>query len=163
MDLKFKTMKKLFITAAIATMFSVTAFADGGKKTTETSEKNVSYAALSQFKNDFRSADDVLWTVTSNCQKVSFTDNNIDYTAFYSLNGEYLGLTEKVDYKALPAVAQKEIADDYTGYTVSSVIKYKTQGTTEPVVYFVDVKNAASEVVLKVTPDQNVAFFQKVK
>jgi len=164
MDLKFKTMKKLFITAAIATMFSVTAFADGGKKAAvKTSEKSVSYAALNQFKTDFRSADDVVWTVTSNCQKVSFTANNTDYTAFYDFNGEYLGLTQNVAYTTIAPSVRKKIADTYKGYVVSEVIKYETQGADEPVVYFVDVKSAASEVVLKVTPDESIAFFKKIK
>ncbi|MDB5115066.1 MAG: hypothetical protein JWQ79_558 [Mucilaginibacter sp.] len=158
-------MKKLFITAAIATMFSVTAFADGGKKaaTTASSEKYVTYTALNQFKSDFRSADNVLWTVTANCQKVSFTDNNIDYTAFYSLSGDYLGVTENVDYKTLTAVVKTKIAESYKGYTVKSVIKFTTQSTDEPVVYFVDVATATSDVVLKVTPFDTVSFFKQVK
>lgn len=157
-------MKKLFITAAIATMFSVTAFADGGKKTTTvTSEKSVTYAALNQFKSDFKDADNIVWTVTPNCQKVSFVDNDISYTAFYSTAGDYLGLTQHVDYSAIAPSVRKTIADSYKGYEVSNVIKYETQGTEEPVVYFVDVKSASSEVILKVTPEQSLVYFQKVK
>jgi hypothetical protein len=157
-------MKKLFITAAIATMFSVTAFADGGKKTTTgTSEANVSHVVLNQFNVDFTDAANVAWALTPNCQKVDFTVSDVKYTAFYSLSGDYLGLTQNVDYKVLPASTQKEIAEKYKGYAVSEVIKYQTQKTDEPLVYFVDVKKADSEIVLKVTPNQNVAFFQQVK
>jgi hypothetical protein len=157
-------MKKLFITAAIATMFSVTAFADGGKKTTvETGENNISHSVLNQFSADFRDAANVEWKLTTNCQKVSFTVNDVKYTAFYNLSGDYLGLTQDVDYKVIPAGVKKEIAEKYKGYAVNEVIKYETQGGDEPVVYFVDVKNAASEVVLKVTPNENISFFQKIK
>ncbi|MDB5031574.1 hypothetical protein [Mucilaginibacter sp.] len=157
-------MKKLFITAAIATMFSLTAFADGGKKpSTEASEKNVTLAALNQFKSDFKSADNVLWTVTPSCQKVSFVDNNKDYTAFYSLSGDYLGVTQDVAYTTLAASVRTKIAKNYQGYKISDVIKYDTRNIEEPVVYFVAVKNDASEIVLKVTDDNNISYFKRVK
>ena len=42
-------MKKLFITAAIATMFSASVFADGTKKAK--TEVNVSYTVLNQFNS----------------------------------------------------------------------------------------------------------------
>ena len=157
-------MKKLFITAAIATMFSVTAFADGGKKaTTESSEKNVSYVALNEFKNSFTGAENVSWTVTNSFQKVSFTENNTEFTAFYDLNGNYVGLTQNVAFSTLAPSAKKGISETYKGYAVSSVIKYATSESDEPVVYFVDLKNAASEVVVKVSADNNVAYFKTVK
>ena len=156
-------MKKLFITAAIATAFSVAAFADGGKKTTEKSEASVSSVVLNQFNVDFSDAANVAWALTPNCQRVDFTVNDTKYTAFYSLSGSYLGLTQNVDYKVIPASTKKEIAEKYKDYAVSEVIKYETQKADEPVVYFVDVKKADSEIVLKVTPNQNIAFFQQVK
>jgi hypothetical protein len=157
-------MKKLFITAAIATMFSVTAFADGGKKVkADTGDKTITHFVLNQFDSDFRDAANVVWTVTPNTQKADFTVADAKYTAFYNLNGDYLGLTQEVDYKVIPASVKKEIADKYAAYAVSQVIKYETQNSAEATVYFVDVKNAESELVLKVTPNQNIAFFQKIK
>ena len=157
-------MKKLFITAAIATMFSMTAFADGGKKaTTESSEKYVSYTALNEFKSTFKGADNVLWTVTANCQKVSFSENNTDYTAFYDLSGQYLGLTQNVAYSTIAPSAKKEILESYKGYVVSNVIKYTTSEADEPVVHFIDLKNATSEIVVKVTPNNSVSYFKTVK
>ena len=164
MDLKFKTMKKLFITAAIATMFSVTAFADGGKKaTTETSEKGITFSALNHFKSDFKSADNVVWTTTANCQKVTFVENNVSYTAFYNLGGEYLGVTRALPFEMLAPSVKKEITEKYKAYTVSSVIQYKTQDSDEAVVYFVDVKSTDSEIVLKVSANEVVSFFKTVK
>jgi hypothetical protein len=157
-------MKKLFITAAIATMFSVTAFAaDGGKKTTTaTGEANVSYTVVDRFNTDFSDAKNVTWSVTSNCQKVSFTIDAAPMTAFYNLNGEYLGLTEDVDFSTLAKSAKAEIATNYKGYAVNEVIKYNTE-TSDALVYFVDLKSAASEIVLQVTPAGSVSFFKKVK
>lgn len=155
-------MKKLFITAAIATMFSVTAFADGGKKAKAEGEKNVSYTVLNQFAADFEDASNVVWTVTPNCQKVDFVSEGAKYTAFYDFAGTYLGLTQEVSLSTLPEATRKEVAAKYADYTVNHVIKYQTQGT-EPLVYFIDVQKAGKEVVLKAVPREGVSFFQTIK
>ena len=63
----------------------------------------------------------------------------------------------------MPESIKQKIAKEYNGYEISSVIKYKTQGAAEPVVYFVDLKNAASELVVKITPDKSIAFYEQVK
>jgi len=162
MDLKFKTMKKLFITAAIATMFSVTAFADGGKKAKAEGEKNVSYTALNKFSSEFGNASNVVWTVTPNCQKVEFLTESGKYTAFYDLDGEYLGRTQEISILLLPEANRKEIKAKYSDYTVSHVIQYENT-SAEPLVYFVDLVKAGKEVVLKAAPNQGLAFFQAIK
>ena len=162
MDLKFKTMKKLFITAAIATMFSVTAFADGGKKAKAEGEKNVSYTALNKFSAEFENASNVVWTVTPNCQKVEFLTESGKFTAFYDLDGDYLGRTQEVSILLLPEANRKEIKAKYADYTVSHVIQYQNT-TSEPLVYFIDLVKGDKEVVLKAVPNESLAFFQAIK
>ena len=163
-DLKFKTMKKLFITAVTAIMFSVTAFAAEGTKTFITGEENVSYTALNSFKAEYRDAKEPAWTVTSNTQKVTFKLDGVQMTAFYSLGGDYMGTTQDVAYKVIPADAQKTIATKYTGYAVSEVIKYENIDTDAvPTVYFVDLKKGTSEILLKVSAGEGVSFFKTVK
>jgi|ERR1700761_1626756 len=154
-------MKKLFITAAIATLFSVAAFAGNGKQNGD--EDNVTYNALNDFKADFKSADNAVWAITPNFQKVSFTENNKDYTAFYNLDGDYVGLTQNINYRRMPLAVRKEIADNYKGYSVMDAIKYVTNTNEEPTVYFVDVQKNNSEVLLKVSADNSVSFFKNVK
>jgi len=146
-------MKKLFITAVIATMFSVTAFADGGKKTsTETGENNVSYSALTQFKSDFENASNVVWIVTSTSQSVSFTQNNAKYTAYYDWNGQFWGLAQDVTLATITKPAKQTIAKEYSGYDVANVTRFEAQDGEEAVVYFVKLKNATSEIVATISP-----------
>ena len=166
MDLKFKNMKKLFITAAIATMFSVTAFAaDGGKK--NTSEAGITTSALNHFATGFTQAKDAVWSVSANCQKAIFNLNGVSTTAFYDLSGEYIGSTQDVDYAIIPADAKETIAKKYTDYAVNEVIKFNYEGTNtdiNPIVYFIDLKKAdASEVVLRIAPGEGLSFYKKVK
>jgi hypothetical protein len=153
-------MKKLFITAAIATLFSVAAFADNGKQNGD--EENVSYNALSDFKSDFKDADNTVWSITESFQKVHFTERNKIYTAFYNLDGDYLGLTENVNYNRIALPARKEIADEYKDYKVMDVIKYNTNTTKEPTAYFVDLQKNNREILLKVSADNEVSYFKDI-
>jgi len=158
-------MKKLFITAAIATMFSASVFADGTKKAN--TAVNVSYSVLNQFSTDFADATNVTWTVNKNFQRAEFVANNIKMTAFYNLQGEFVALTTDVDAKAIPVKAQNEIAEKYTGYAVNEVIVVQNNTELNPdadeTAYFVDLKSDTKEVLVKITPESHIEFYQTVK
>lgn len=167
MDLKLKNMKKIFLTFATAALFSVSVFAaDGGKKPTDGSA-NVSYAAQQEFNTDFATAQNVTWTVNKNCQKADFEIDGVKKTAFYNLIGDFIGTTQAVDYKIIPAKIQKQIAADFKDFTVSEVIKFEANtaynSDVEPTSYFVDLKSTSQEVLVKVTSDGDVKFFKQVK
>ncbi|OCX53213.1 hypothetical protein BEL04_02570 [Mucilaginibacter sp. PPCGB 2223] len=170
-------MKKVFITAILVSGLSLGVFADGGKKGNDNSNSSAaSYTALNQFSSDYKDAKNVVWKVDGNCQKAEFVLEGKKVTAFYSLTGEFLGLTQPVDYKTIPADAQKDIAASYKGYTVGEVIKLEPKQErdvtdlyagsafkNDAVVYFVDLKSAKEEILVRVTPDADVYFFKQVK
>jgi opacity protein-like surface antigen len=159
-------MKKLILTAAIATLFSASVFAaDGGKKVKETA--TVSYAVQNQFNADFSDAKDVAWSVSKNFQKAEFTSNGVKMTAFYNFNGEFIGLTQNADLKAIPAKTRKEIAAQYGDYTISQLIVYQVNSDlnpdVDPVAYFVDLKSADHEVLVRINQSADIEFFKQVK
>ena len=159
-------MKKIFLTIVTAALFSVTAFAaDGGKKADNTA--NVSYSVQQSFNADFATATNVSWSVNKNCQKVDFIIDGAKKTAFYSLDGSFLGVTQYTTYDAIPAKSKKLIADDYKGYTAASVIVYQANESIasdiDPTSYFVDLKSTDHEVLVRVTSTGNLEFFKQVK
>ena len=157
-------MKKLFITAAIATMFSASVFADGTKKAHTVT---VSYAVATQFNNDFANATNISWTVNKNFQKADFIYGGIKMAAFYNLQGEFVAVTQDADVKAIPAAAQKEIADQYAGYAVKEVIVIQNNTELNPdadeTAYFVDLKSDTKEVLVKLTQEAHVEFYKEIK
>jgi opacity protein-like surface antigen len=167
-------MKKLLLAAAFAATFSLTAVAADGIRKYDDS-KNISYFVLNQFNTDFRDAENVVWTITPSTQKADFTIDGVKKTAFYNLTGTYLGVTEEVDYKQVPAAAKKEIAETYKDYAAAQVIKFQAAETpsdfyvnlaiTPPdaIDYFVDLKKDTAEVILRVTAQGSVYFFKQVK
>jgi 5-enolpyruvylshikimate-3-phosphate synthase len=158
-------MKKLFITAAIATLFSASVFADGTKKSSTT--VNVSYTVLNQFSADFSDAKNTVWSVNRNFQKADFVSNDIKMTAFYNLQGEFVALSQVVDSKAIPAKTQKEIAEKYKGYVVKEVFVVQNNTNVNPdadeVAYFVDLKSDTKEVLTKITSEAHIQFYAQVK
>jgi hypothetical protein len=168
MDLKFNiTMKRIFLTIATAALFSVNVFAaDGGKKANESSA-TVSYAVQQEFTTDFAGAENVTWTVTKNCQKADFVIDGAKKTAFYNLNGDFLGTTQVIGYNAIPAKTQKLIADEYKGFVASGVIVYQANEAVndeiDPTSYFVDLKSSNHELLVRVTSNGKIDFFKQVK
>jgi hypothetical protein len=157
-------MKKLVLSAVIATMISITAFADGVKKSsTDNGEENVSYTALTQFKSDFGNVSNVTWSVSKISQKATFTQNNTIYTAYYDAIGEYWGLAHDVALNNVEKEVKAKLAKNYAGYDVLSVTRFDSQNE-DPAVYFINIKNAAQTLVLTVTSyDGEVKNIEKIK
>ena len=159
-------MKKLFITTAIAALFSASVFAADGTKKSNTSV-SVSYTVLNHFNADFSEAKNVTWTVNRNFQKADFISGNTQMTAFYNLKGEFVALTQDIDTRAIPAKAQKEIDEKYKGYAVKEVILVQNNTELNPdadeTAYFVDLKSDAKEVLVKITSEAHIQFYKEVK
>ncbi|RKR83854.1 hypothetical protein BDD43_4069 [Mucilaginibacter gracilis] len=170
-------MKKILVTAILFSSLSIGVFAaDGGKKKDASNSEAVSYTVLNQFAYDFKDAKDIVWKVDANCQKADFISNGQKYTAFYSVTGEYMGITRAITITSIPAAAQKEIATQYAGYQVGEVIELQPKATStsalepyassnadETKVFFVDLKNEKEEILVKVNSNSDVYFFKQVK
>jgi hypothetical protein len=170
-------MKKVYITALLIGSLSISSVfaADGGKKDKAKAEASVSNIVLNQFGYEFKNAASVTWTVDGNCQKALFTYEGKTMTAFYSLTGEYLGVTHAITFEKIPADAKKEIVEKYKTYTVGDVIEFQpavsnsaslysfSSYANDEKVYFVDLKNDKEEFLLRVTPDASVFFFKQIK
>ncbi len=171
-------MKKTLIAAILVSGLSVSVVfaAGGGKKSKTNTTTSVSYTVLNQFAYDFKDAKYVIWTVNKNCQKADFTLNGQKMTAFYSLSGEYIGVTHIIAFEKLPIAAQKQITVEYKDYKVGDVIELQPNQSEQSSGYFstatysdgskvdfVDLKNDKEELLLKVTNDSEVSFFKQVK
>jgi hypothetical protein len=158
-------MKKFFITAAVAALFSTSVFADGNKKAATKIE--VSYTVVNEFNANFADAKNVTWTVTKDFQKASFILNGVKTTAFYDRGGEFVAVTMNVDAKAIPAKAKTEIAEKYKGYDVAGVIVVQNNTELNPdadeTAYFVDLKSESKEILVKISPSLHTEFYTEVK
>jgi len=135
----------------------------------------VSYQTEQEFQGDFPDAKNIAYEKTSNFDEVSFTLNGKRLKAFYDYESKLIGTTNKVKFSALPQSAQNEIKKEYKGYTIAEVIKFddnELNGSDMSLFgssfndadnYFVQVKKAKKDIVLKVSMSGEVSYFKQIK
>lgn len=143
-------MKKMIVTLAIA-VSSLVAFAR---------EENVSKKVLDAFKTEFATVKEVEWTTGSDYYKASFKYNEKYVFAYYSLDGELLGLTRYISPVDLPLSLQIDLKKKSNSYWVSDLFEVAKNGTTS---YYLTLDNADTKLVLKSTGGSDWEVFKTVK
>ena len=141
-------MKKIILTLAIAlsTMYS---FAG---------EVKVSSKVLNAFNSEFNSAKEVAWTATNSYYKAAFLFNDQHVFAFYSTEGELLGLTRYISSLDLPIRLQAGLKKDYSNYWISDLFEVSNSEGTG---YYITLQNADSKIVLKSTGGESWKTYEK--
>ncbi len=143
-------MKKMLLTLAIA-VSTLGAVAR---------EANVSEKVLKAFNTEFNTAKDVEWTVANDYYMASFTYNEKFVYAYYSTEGELLGLSRHMSPADLPLNLQTSLKKDYNGYWISDLMEVaKPEGTS----YYITLENADSAMILKASGGTGWTQFKKVK
>lgn len=120
---------------------------------------NVNQKVLDAFKTEFASAKEVEWTVGENYYKATFNYNGKYVFAFYSENGELIGLARYLSPVDLPLALQANLKKNYEGYWVSDLFEAsKNDGTN----YYITLENADSKTVLK-SSGNNWSVHNKIK
>jgi hypothetical protein len=88
------------------------------------SKTEVSYSTEMHFATDFPGAQNVVFGKTKNFDEATFVYGNKIMRAYYDGNNNLIGTTKSVPVSALPATAQKKIAQKYSGYAISHVILF---------------------------------------
>ncbi len=143
-------MKKMLLTLAIA-VCTLSAFA---------SEKNVTSVVLNAFNNEFTTAKEVEWTAGNGYYKATFIYNNKYVFAFYSTEGELLGLTHYLSPVDLPLSLQNNIRKDYNDYWVSDLFEVVKDGTTS---YYLTLEKADKTIILQSSGGNEWSTVKKIK
>ncbi len=131
-------MKKLFITALLATIVAASSFA---------TENETERAARKNFATQFKRISDVQWTSGAGYTKATFILNNIRTEALYTPEGDFIGTNQAITLEELPVNAKRKFAKRYEGYTVKEAIRF--EGVQESA-YFISAENEKRSVILKI-------------
>jgi hypothetical protein len=160
-------MKKFLLATLVSALFGLNVYAAKDDKKNDDKTVSVTYKTSNQFDADFKDATNVTWKTGTRCQQADFTVDGQRMSAFYSFDGQFMGLTHNVSVKAIPAKAMEKIEKQYKGYSVGRVIVLQTNTTLnpdlDPVAYFVDLRNDDKEVLVRITPQSNIEFFQQIQ
>jgi hypothetical protein len=129
-------MKKMIMTLAVA-LSTLCSFA---------MEVEVSSKVLDAFKTEFAGAKEVSWTAGENFYKASFIYNDQYVFAFFSTEGEMLGMTRYISSVDLPMSLQTGLKRNYNNYWISDLFEVSNNDGTG---YYLTVENADSKIVLK--------------
>jgi hypothetical protein len=157
-------MKKLLV-LSLFTAFALGVYAKGttGKLTDEI---GVTQVTKKQFESDFKDAKNVSWSISDLTQKASFVLNDHKMSAFYDLQGKYLGTTKQVDFNDMPFKTIREVSETYKGYSPVSVIQVADRPVSsesdDTGAYVVSMTNSEKTIYVKVSTTGYVSLLDKI-
>jgi len=143
-------MKKMILTLAIV-VSTMSAFAGEGQ---------VNQKVLEAFRTEFNTAKEVAWSAGDNYYRATFTFNEKHVFAYYSVEGELLGITRYISPADLPISLQQSLKKEYTGFWISDLFEVARNDESG---YYITLENADSKIVLKASDIYGWSPYQKVK
>lgn len=143
-------MKKIILILAVC-LGTLSAFA---------SDETVSQKVLSAFKSEFASAQQVNWSTGENFFKAEFTFNGQHVNAYYTTDGDLIGLTRNITVLDLPINLQANLKKSYSDYWISDLFEVNKSNSTS---YYITLENADAQVVLKASASDDWSVYKKAK
>lgn len=141
-------MKKLMIGLVLgAFIITNTAFANNSN--------NVNDKVQTSFKQEFATAQNVVFSKTNNYIKAAFTLNNQVMEAYYTADGEMIGVSKNLLSTELPIGLQVDLKRDYTDYWISDLFEFATNSNSS---YFITVENADQKITLQSNGNEWVVY-----
>ncbi|TAH02574.1 MAG: hypothetical protein EAZ16_09345 [Sphingobacteriales bacterium] len=132
-------MKKLMIGLVLgAFIITNTAFANNSN--------TVNDKVQTSFKQEFATAQNVVFSKTNNYIKAAFTLNNQVMEAYYTADGEMIGVSKNLLSTELPIGLQVDLKRDYADYWISDLFEFATESNSN---YFITVENADQKITLQ--------------
>jgi hypothetical protein len=149
--IKIDFMKQLFIILALIT-------ASFSMQASEISTVNP--IVLKSFQKTFTSASEVNWVSNSEIAIVEFRFNNQHITAYYSCNGNLLGLRKNLLSTELPVLLSASLKEQFGNYWITDLMEYGNQGETN---YYVTLEDGNTRIILKSSVNSWTVFHKAQK
>ena len=146
-------MKKLITAVVLSSILLInTAFAN--------KNETVNYKVETAFKQEFVDAKDVSWQKTNNYYKASFKMDNQVVTAYFTPEGEFMGVIHNILSTQLPINLQTTLKNEYDGYWITELFEFARHDGND---YFVTIQNADQVITLQSNGGSSWSTFSKAK
>lgn len=147
-------MKKKILTLVVSLIliFSVS-YAEGNNNPVPAKVSSV-------FSSDFSLANNVHWEVIDGYYKASFNEHGTTLYAFYTADGEFMGMATYLRSDSLPVDLQSSIKEKYSGYWITDLFHFNIDNTPG---YFITLENADHKIMLKADENKTWSFYSEVK
>lgn len=122
--------------------------------------EGVSQKAIQSFQKEFANAKDVKWESSKDFSKATFKMNEQVMFAYYSENGDLLGVSRNIISSQLPINLLTELKKNYTQYWITDLFEMASSNETS---YYVTLENADAVTVLKSTGANGWEVYRKDK
>jgi hypothetical protein len=112
------------------------------------------------FKQEFVQAKEVSWNRTENYFKAVFKMNENILTAYYTEDGELMGVIRNLLSTELPINLQTSLKKEYSGYWITDLFEFAKQDTSG---YYITIENAGQVITLQSNDNFTWSTFRKVK
>jgi hypothetical protein len=151
---KIKKMKRRILTLAFLVTVSLSSiFAN-------TNEEVVNQKVASSFKKEFTQAQEVKWETGKEYVKATFKMNDQVMVAYYTNNGELLGVTRNITTNQLPINLLNDVKKSYKDSWITDLFEVTTNDETN---YYITLENADQTLVLKSIGTYSWSTFKKEK
>lgn len=97
------------------------------------------------FEEQFKEATNIKWTDRKDFAKVSFVLDNTSMIAFYSSEGDFLGVCRGITIDQLPVSERLALEHHFKGYRISELLEV---GFPDMTAYYVRLENAGKSITL---------------
>ena len=122
--------------------------------------ENVSYKVENAFHQEFSQAKDVTWEKTDAFYRAAFKMNNEVMTAYFSTDGQFMGVVRNILSTQLPINLQTSLKKDYESYWITELFEYARPDSNG---YFITIRNADQVVILQSTDGSSWSTYHKSK
>ena len=130
--------KSILMWAMMLTMGLTSAFANN--------EETINQKAVSSFKKDFTTAQDVKWENNKDFVKATFKLNDQVMFAYYSQTGDLMAVTRNIVSSQLPLSLFSNLRKSYSSYWISDLFEISSDADAS---YYVTLQNGDQTLVLK--------------
>ncbi len=150
-------MKKLLTAAVLSTILLVNgAFANKNDNVND----NVTNRVENAFKQQFAQAKEVSWQKTDHYYKAVFKMNNETVNAYFTPDGEMIGIIHNMLSTQLPINLQTSLKKNYEDYWITELFEFAKQESNG---YFITLQNADQVITLESTDGVSWTTYSKVK
>ena len=108
-------------------------------------EETINQRAVSAFKKDFTSAQDVTWESNKDFIKATFKVNEQVMFAYYSPSGDLMAVTRNIISTQLPINLLSSLKKNYASYWISDLFEVSN---SEGLHYYVTLETADAKLVM---------------
>ena len=113
-----------------------------------------------QFVQDFSPLGHVTWQKIDFYYKASFDQQGAEVSAFYTAEGDFMGVGNYLSSSQLPEPLQTEIKKNYSGYWITDLFRYTNDETDG---YVITLQNADQQLKLQAVGDGHWMVYKRQK